>query len=117
MIITEEHIPHLTGQLPTMRLGIDHLTDDEKINYILSETANILDMVPNDLPRIAEQVEYRMVCIYLLMKYTSKTLGELGKLFNKHHASVIHANRRAEELMIYDARFRMKVQQVKDRIL
>ena len=117
MTIKEEHIPHFTGQLPVMRLGIDHLTDDERIGYILSETANILDMVPNNEPRKTEQVEYRMVCIYLLMQFTSKTLSEIGKLFDKTHANVIHAYRRAEELMVYDPRFRRKVEQVLNRIL
>jgi chromosomal replication initiation ATPase DnaA len=117
MIATEENIPHLTGQLPAMRLGIDHLTDDERIGYILSETANILDVVPNNEPRKSEQVEYRMVCIYLLMQHTSKTLSEIGGLFEKHHANVIHAYRRAEQLMVYDPRFRRKVEQVLNKIL
>jgi hypothetical protein len=91
MIATEENIPHLTGQLPAMRLGIDHLTDDERIGYILSETANILDVVPNNEPRKSEQVEYRMY-EHNTTHSTTTEAGRMFDLFCNYHPVIFGIN-------------------------
>lgn len=45
----------------------------------------------------------RQVAMYLAKKLTSKSLYEIGKLFGgKDHATVIHANKKIEQLMVTD---------------
>lgn len=49
--------------------------------------------------RKKELVELRQVAMYILRHYEKKTFKEIGDLFDRDHATVIHAWRKFHELM------------------
>ena len=47
--------------------------------------------------RRREVVDVRQVAMYLVQKYTRLNLKKTGELFNRDHATVLHAKRRVED--------------------
>lgn len=55
--------------------------------------------------RVREYVEDRAQWIYFLYKYTNMSLSRIGKLFNRDHATMIHAIKKYLEVyLLYDRR-------------
>lgn len=53
--------------------------------------------------RTRENVEERAQWIYFLYKYTNMSLSRIGKLFNRDHATMLHAIKKyQEEYLLYD---------------
>lgn len=60
----------------------------------------------NTKTRLRPQVEHRVALSNALKPYA--TLGRIGKLFNKHHATVIHYQNEHEGLLQYSPQYRRK---------
>ena len=63
-----------------------------------------------------EYVVARQLFIYFMLKYTKKTLREVGKYFNKDHATVIHARTTINNLIETDRYFRETFEKLDEKI-
>jgi len=52
----------------------------------------------------------RQVAMYLSRKHTEESLGDIGKIFNRNHATVIHAVKVVSELCRHDTSVRRQVE-------
>jgi chromosomal replication initiation ATPase DnaA len=67
--------------------------------------------------RLADIVEARCIAISLILSTnTSITLKKVGKIFNRHYATVIHARDSFQQCMDTSRSFRSKVKLVKNHI-
>lgn len=67
--------------------------------------------------RAAKIARPRQVAMYLSKQLTTKSLYEIGKLFGgKDHATVIHANKKIESLMVADEALAQKVENLKAKL-
>lgn len=57
-------------------------------------------------------VRARYVAIYLVTRLTGDSFMRIGRAFGRHHATVIHAVRKIEELMERDARWRGEIERL-----
>ena len=46
--------------------------------------------------RKADSKDLRYICMYLLCKNTTLGIQKIGKIFGKHHATVVHAKKQIE---------------------
>ena len=58
----------------------------------------------------------RQVCMYFLIKDSSLTLTEIGKLFAMDHTTVIHARETIKDLLSNDQRIRNDIGNINDLI-
>jgi len=59
----------------------------------------------------------RQIGMYLTRKHTQESLGSIGHLYNRDHASVLHAIRSLEKKMKATARITREVQFIEDKLL
>lgn len=55
--------------------------------------------------RKRESVEVRQMVMYLFYTQTRYSLQEIGRMFNRHHSTVIFAKKEVEGLLAYDKAF------------
>jgi len=60
------------------------------------------DIRKNTNTRKKEYVEPRQLGMYFLHKYTELNLTQVGRLFNKHHATVLHAIKTVPDWIQFD---------------
>ena len=59
----------------------------------------------------------RQIGMYITRKHTHESLESIGKLYNRDHASVLHALRSLEKKMVSSARIAREVQFIEDKLL
>lgn len=59
-----------------------------------------------DKTRKREYVEARGIISYHLRRRTNKSFMDIGELFNKDHASIMHYIKRTENLMDVDSKYK-----------
>jgi hypothetical protein len=59
-----------------------------------------------ELTRKREIVEPRQIAMYYTHKLTNLTLGSIGFMFNKDHATILHAIKVVKALMEFDREFK-----------
>lgn len=88
---------------------------------IIRETANSFGISPETLKlrkKTRNLVIARQVAMYLLRKYTTESLKEIGNIFEgKDHTTVIHATKKIEKLISQDSELREKIMGIEKRIL
>lgn len=59
----------------------------------------------------------RYVCMYLLKKNTHLGIIKIGRLFGKHHSTVVHAEKQLTGYMTYDTKLCNEINEFQDMIL
>ena len=62
--------------------------------------------------RKRELNDVRQIAMWIIRKGTSMSFYDVGKVFNRHHATVLHAVRNVEGLIETDAMYRAGVEQI-----
>ena len=75
----------------------------EKIQKTVAEHFNVKISDMHSGRRLRNITRPRQIAMYLCKVMTQKSLPEIGKKFSRDHATVIHANKRIENLIIADA--------------
>lgn len=79
---------------PAMKERLDIKEQIQAANNIISKVAKFYGFTPNDiLSKCRERrfVKARFLSIYFIKQKTDFTLVTIGKIFNRDHASIIHA--------------------------
>jgi len=108
---------------PFRKFGRNVLT---KIGSTLSEydvinaVSKITGLNSNQLKmktRLRPIVENRQIAMYLIQKYTNKSLARIGMIFDKDHATVIHAIKTVESLCDSDVGFKSRVNAIEKLVI
>ncbi len=78
-------------------------TTIESIQKVVAEYYNVKLADMHSGRRIRNIARPRQIAMYLCKILTQKSLPDIGKKFGRDHSTVIHANKRIEELLITDA--------------
>jgi chromosomal replication initiation ATPase DnaA len=62
--------------------------------------------------RKRELNDVRQIAMWIIRKGTSMSFYDVGKVFNRHHATVLHAVKNVEGLIQTDNRYRADVEQI-----
>lgn len=62
--------------------------------------------------RLRRIVDARNTLYYIFHKCCNITCEEVGRLFNKHHATVLNGANRIEGFMRYDKKFKRQINQI-----
>ncbi len=79
--------------------------DINKIKQIVAEKWNVSVKDIDSKKRTNSLTIPRQVAMYIAKTITNKTLPEIGKIFYKNHATVIHAVKKIKDLMITNPHF------------
>ena len=66
--------------------------------------------------RKREMNDVRQTAMWIIRKGTSMSFYDVGKVFNRHHATVLHAVKHVEGLIETDAMYRAGVEQILNHI-
>lgn len=98
-----------------------HYLSQEGINkFLITKTIKIVEIVFNHLDismdemttfhRKRELVEARQISMYFIKKcFKNMTLSEIGKLFNRDHATVLYSVKHISELIKFNVAFKKKI--------
>jgi chromosomal replication initiator protein len=56
--------------------------------------------------------DVRQIAMWIIRKGTSMSFYNVGKVFNRHHATVLHAVKSVENMIQTDNRYRADVEQI-----
>lgn len=119
----DNEIAHLEGRLEKMKrllalrleasnaeLGLlmGNTKADDQIKTIVAAICSEYGFKPKMIyvdRRIAKLVEARHLIFYFCRKFTSETYKELGRMFHRDHAAVIHGVRRIESRINNEPKF------------
>ncbi len=94
----------------------DHITIDLILNLIAKE----LNIKPSEIKsksRSRNIVYARRIAIYLAREFTPHTMPQLAQFFGmKDHTAISHTMRKIEELIKNDEEFRLKIEELKNKI-
>ncbi len=111
----------------TLKLPDDALKDllfspkkEISIKDIIKATAIHFDLTPDDLhakKRTQEIALSRQVAMYLIRKLTDLSLPKIGEEFGgRDHTTVLHAQRKIEQLISENNEFKQKIEMIKNDI-
>lgn len=63
-----------------------------------------------------EVVEPRHISMYCMNKYQGLTLQEIGKLFNRHHSTIISSNKKVQGFIDIDKTYAAEVDNFKNHL-
>jgi chromosomal replication initiator protein len=89
------------------------------LNSIQKEVAKFFDIRILDLKSNSRNIKIaraRQIAMFLIKNMTDMSLAEIGKEFNKNHATVIYACKKIEELMFQDQVFLTNIKEIENRI-
>jgi len=66
--------------------------------------------------RKRELNDVRQIAMWIIRKGTSMSFYDVGKVFNRHHATVLHAVNHVEEMLQTDPLYRAYVQSILDKL-
>jgi chromosomal replication initiation ATPase DnaA len=94
-----------------------HLTplEEEILDVILSNLGVELEEMQN-LSRIAKNVENRMICMYILREVLGLTFEKIGSIFNRDHATVIHAHSKIADYIKIYPKYRKSIQAITEEV-
>lgn len=92
---------------------LDNEIDQQDISYTIIEgVRTALGIKRDDTTRDQDQVIFRFITMHLLKNHTDNGYKDIGKMFNRHHATVINAVRQTDIMLQYDKKFKTKYDQV-----
>lgn len=98
--------------MPARNIKIDSTrpkSDKEFIKAVKEKLISFYNITPRNKYRGAKQVEYRYLTMWIARKYTKMSYSQIGGLFNKDHATAIHAVTQINNRLSYDKEFIKKV--------
>jgi chromosomal replication initiation ATPase DnaA len=105
--ITELNWKSINGEVESL---------NEKITNNMMKVICTLTLVDRDQLkskcRKRELNDVRQIAMWIIRKGTSMSFYDVGKVFNRHHATVLHAVRNVEGLIETDAMYRAGVEQI-----
>ena len=81
------------------------IVDDENVKIIIRQVCKFFGVTDQELRSSSRErrlTEPRQAAFYYMRKYTRKGTQEIGRVFNRDHATVLHACRTVETLMDID---------------
>lgn len=96
---------------PYIYVGLETTKIDKplEIDFILNQVRRAFGVINlSTKSRNRELVEARHAAMFLIRKHTSLSLTEAGQLFNRDHATVLHAIKNVKNLIETDKAFRNK---------
>lgn len=81
---------------------------------------NYFGVTKYEIMRNTREVDYcrpRQVCMYFYKLYTKYSLGKIGKIFGKDHATVIHSCKTINNLIYTENAFAFKINELDKLIL
>lgn len=88
-------------------IGTENLVN-KKVSLIINSACSIFSITEAELlstSRRRDVVNARFACLFFVKEKTGWTITRVGKLFNRHHASVVHAMKKIEDID-YDPEFK-----------
>lgn len=113
---------------PTVSLAENVLKDTVSSRSKKIDTAEIISAVCRyfgvledeiiSTKRKKELIIPRQVAIYLIREQTNKSLSEIGKIMGgKDHTTILHAEKRIDELLKIDANLKSSIEQIRESVL
>ena len=91
-------------------LSMNHnkYTNTNTIIISVSESLNLEPKIIIGKSRHREIVEARQLCMFFIRKLKEIPYMKIGQMFNRDHATVIHAVNQVKNLLEWDSTFRQK---------
>lgn len=93
---------------------------NHRTERIINATCRVFDVSREALfskARHREVADARKAIVYFMRRHSGMTLKQLGALFGRHHASVLHMARAGEFLAQNDAEFRRRIEGIQTDIM
>jgi len=115
-VVNESQIPELNwksinGEVESLN---EKLTND-MMKVICNLTLIDWDQMKGKC-RKRELNDVRQIAMWIIRKGTSMSFYDVGKVFNRHHATVLHAVKNVEGLIQTDNKYRADVEQILNHI-
>jgi chromosomal replication initiation ATPase DnaA len=115
-VVNESQIPELNwksinGELESLN---EKLTND-MMKVICNLTLIDWDQMKGKC-RKRELNDVRQIAMWIIRKGTSMSFYDVGKVFNRHHATVLHAVKSVENMIQTDNKYRADVEQILNHI-
>lgn len=113
-------------ELQRLRIKMRHVPPDNDVRLDMPSIGEIMDATADEFgiekkymrAKIREYtyVMPRQVAMYLATAYFGYSSAEVGKWMRKHHSTVIYGRQNIERLMTWNARIRVKVDHLKNKL-
>jgi chromosomal replication initiation ATPase DnaA len=115
-VVNESQIPELNwksinGEVESLN---EKLTND-MMKVICNLTLIDWDQMKGKC-RKRELNDVRQIAMWIIRKGTSMSFYDVGKVFNRHHATVLHAVKSVENMIQTDNKYRADVEQILNHI-
>ena len=90
----------------------NQITPEERKNNLILDVCGMYDITLENLTsktRLRRVVEARFILFYILHKVQNRTSIEVGKMFNKDHATVLHGCNTISGFIEFDKKFEEKI--------
>lgn len=99
-----------------MKMGIHQIKTDKIVDIICDEY-DLNRVILMSKSREAKIVEARAMCFYFIKEKTRLTLSEIGGLFGKTHATVLHSIKGTNNYIEVDKKFRENMEKLKAKLI
>ena len=114
-MVVEIYNAYLSGYNATHK-GVKQLVPYNKIIDVVCKYYGIKYDFLIRKTRIHEVVLTRQICMYLGREFTDLSLSLLGEKFNRDHATAYYAYKTIRDLMTYDRKLRIEIQEITERL-
>jgi chromosomal replication initiation ATPase DnaA len=114
--VNDTEIPELNWQ--SINGEVESL-NEKLTNNMMSVICNLTKMDWSEMKgkcRKRELNDIRQTAMWIIRKGTSMSFYDVGKVFNRHHATVLHAVKHVEALIQTDRMYRGHVEQILNHI-
>jgi chromosomal replication initiation ATPase DnaA len=115
-VVNESNIPELNWQ--SINGEVESL-NEKLTNDMMKIVCNLTQVDWDQMKgkcRKREMNDVRQTAMWIIRKGTSMSFYDVGKVFNRHHATVLHAVKHVEGLIETDAMYRAGVEQILNHI-
>jgi len=115
-VVNESQIPELNWK--SINGEVESL-NEKLTNEIMSVVCSITQMDWSELKskcRKREINDVRQTAMWMIRKGTSMSFYDVGKVFNRHHSTVLHAVKAVENMIETDNMYRGHVEQILNHI-
>ncbi len=88
----------------------------KRIVRVVCDYYNIDTEYVSNKNRLRKYAIPRFICMFLIKEKTNLTLSEIGRLFNRDHATTIHAIRKVKDLIEFDKQLKQELWEIKLRL-
>lgn len=102
--------------IPGLKYHASLLTKEQLQNLVIENTCAEFGITQANLKTVCRKrnlVEARQIIMFVLWETHNYTLSSIGKIFNRHHTTVIHSKDNIIDLMEFDEIIRSRVERIK----